>query len=157
MQPNENILEIGCGNGHAVELICKQLTTGKIIAIDRSAKAIRAAEANNQQCVNSGKVQFRNTALAEIKRNEMFDKIFAINVNVFWTGPEKEIAILNTLMSRNSRLYLFYDPPSSGQPEKAIENCKKHLKEEELEIVDVLRKRLTLNYGVCIMAKKVNA
>jgi trans-aconitate methyltransferase len=156
-QPKEKILEIGCGNGHAVELICKQLTTGKIVGIDRSAKAIHTAEANNPRCVNSGKAQFLNAALAEIKLNERFDKIFAVNVNVFWTRPEREIAALRPLMNKRSRLYLFYDSPSASQLEKVIENGKKHLEAEKFEIVDALRKRLTSNYSVCIMAKKVNA
>ena len=157
VQPEEKILEIGCGNGHAVELVCNQLRIGIIVGIDRSAKAIRTAEANNRQCINAGKAQFLNTALTEMKLKERFDKIFAINVNVFWIRPEREIAALNTLIGESSRLYLFYDPPSSSQLEKVVESCKKRLKEGNFEIVDVLRKRLTSNYGVCIIAKKVNA
>jgi SAM-dependent methyltransferase len=157
VQPKEKILEIGCANGHAIELICKQLTTGKIVGIDRSARAIRTAEANNQPCVDSGKAQFFNAALAGIHLNEMFDKIFAININVFWTGPKQEIVILHGLMNKRSRLYLFYDPPSSDQLEKVTENCTKYLEAEKFEIIEVLRKRLTSNYSVCIMAKKKNA
>lgn len=67
VQPTEKILEIGCGNGHAVELMCEQLTTGKVVGIDRSARAIRTAAANNRQCVDSGKVQFLNAALSDIR------------------------------------------------------------------------------------------
>jgi hypothetical protein len=91
-----------------------------------------------------------------MKLNEMFDKIFAVNVNVFWTGPEREIATLNTFMNKSSRLYLFYEPPSSSQLEKAVRNCQQHLKDGKFEIVDVLKQRLSSNYGVCIIAKKAN-
>jgi tRNA A58 N-methylase Trm61 len=156
VQPDEKILEIGCGRGQAVELICKQLRTGKIVGIDRSAKAITAAESNNRDCIDSMKAQLINIALAELKLKEFFDKIFAVNVNAFWTGPEKEIAVLRSLMNKRSQLYLFYEPPSVSQLEKIIESCQRQF-EGELEIVQVLRKRLSLNRGVCIMAQKSNA
>lgn len=154
VQSKERILEIGCGNGHAVELICKKLTTGKIVGIDRSAKAIHIAETNNQQCIHSGKAQFLNAALAEIKLNAKFDKIFAVNVNVFWIDPDREIATIHTLLNQRGRLYLFYEPPSASQVEKVVENSQKHLQAKNFKIVEVLRKRLTSNYGVCIIAKK---
>lgn len=153
VQPREKILEIGCGNGHAIELICKQLATGNIVGIDRSTKAIHRAEANNQECVNSGKAQFYNTTLADLQLDERFDKIFAINVNVFWTGPERELAALQPLMDKGGRLYLFYDPPTAGKLEKVIENAKKHLEAEKFTIVDVIQKRLPSNHSVCIIAK----
>jgi SAM-dependent methyltransferase len=157
IQPEENILEIGCGHGHAVDLICKQLSTGKIVGIDRSAKAIRAAEANNQGCISAGKAELLNIDIASLKLQDIFDKIFAINVNIFWTGPKGEIAKLSTLMNGNSRLYLFYEPPSLSQLDKVLTNATWHLRNEKLEILDVLRNRLTSNEDVCIIARKGNA
>lgn len=157
VRPQEKILEIGCGNGHAVELICKQLSTGKIVGVDRSAKAIRTAEANNRSCIIAGKAEFLNITVARLKLQERFDKIFAINVNVFWTGPRGEIAALGTLMSSSSRLYLFYELPSLSQLEKVIKNATQHLSDQDFEILDVLRKSLTSNDVVCIIAKKGNA
>lgn len=153
VKPNETLLEIGCGNGHAIELICKRLKTGKVVGVDRSAKAILAAEANNQLCVNSGKAQFVNSALADMKPNQTFDKIFAINVNVFWIDPKHELPILHTLMNRRGQLYLFYEPPSS-QLERIIENCKIFLEAADFKVVDVLHRNLKPNHGVYILARK---
>ncbi len=44
---DEAILEIGCGRGVAVSLICPLLRSGTITAIDRSAKAVEAAQKRN--------------------------------------------------------------------------------------------------------------
>lgn len=154
VQPQEKILEIGCGNGHAVELICNQLSSGKIIGIDRSAKALRTAEINNRGCIDAGKAELINIDIASLKLKEVFDKIFAINVNVFWTGLNGEIAALSTLMSSSSRLYLFYEPPSLSQLEKVVKNATQYLRDQKFEILDVLRKPLTSNEGVCIIAKR---
>jgi cyclopropane fatty-acyl-phospholipid synthase-like methyltransferase len=36
VQPDDHLLGIGCGHGVAVSLVCEQLDTGTITAIDRS-------------------------------------------------------------------------------------------------------------------------
>lgn len=118
------------------------------------AKVFRNAEANNRSCIQAGKAEFFNTGIASLKIQDMFDKIFAINVNVFWTGPTGEITALNNLMSENSRLYLFYEPPSLSQLEKVVRNATQHLREEKVEVLEVLRKRLPSSEGVCIIARK---
>lgn len=46
--PSDTILEIGCGQGAAASFICKSLSDGTIVAIDRSEKMICAAEKRNQ-------------------------------------------------------------------------------------------------------------
>lgn len=42
--PADRLFEIGCGTGVALELVCDRLGDGQITGIDRSAKAITAAE-----------------------------------------------------------------------------------------------------------------
>jgi protein-L-isoaspartate O-methyltransferase len=154
VRPDETILEIGCGNGHAVELICQHLTTGRIVGIDRSSTAVRTAEANNQQCINAGRARFLNAQLSELHLNERFEKIFAVNVNLFWTGPRLQLAALHFLKKEGGHLYLFYEPPSASQLEKILQNARKNLEAENFEIVDVLRKRLSASDGICIVAKE---
>ena len=36
VQPNDQVVEIGCGPGAGAELICSKLESGKLFAIDRS-------------------------------------------------------------------------------------------------------------------------
>lgn len=65
VEPTDHVLEIGCGHGVAVSMICDKLTGGKITGIDRSAKAV-----------------FRATTLdAADLEGARFNKIFAVNVN----------------------------------------------------------------------------
>src|SRR5215218_2696399 len=44
VRPADRLLEVGCGHGVAVSLVCERLTTGTITAIDRSPKMIEMAK-----------------------------------------------------------------------------------------------------------------
>src|SRR6266508_63397 len=57
------LLEVGCGRGVAIAQIAPLLTSGHVLAIDRSATAIAAAKAHNRKSEAAGKVTFRRLAL----------------------------------------------------------------------------------------------
>ena len=151
--PGERILEIGGGRGVAAELVCERLEDGRYTGIDRSAKAVAAAEQRNRRHVESGKARFVNAALAGAELDERFDKVFAVNVNLFWLGPEKELAVIRRLLAPGGRLYLCYEPPSATQLERALEGCRAFLQEGGFTVVDVLYADLPPNRGLCIAAE----
>ena len=49
VRPAGRLLEVGCGHGVAVSLVCERLTTGTITAIDRSPKMIEMATRRNRE------------------------------------------------------------------------------------------------------------
>lgn len=153
VQPNERILEIGCGRGIAVKLVCERLADGRITGLDRSVKAIAAAESANRPHLEAGRARLVHAALAESEIDERFDKVFAVNVNVFWLGPKKELAVIGQLLAPGGRLYLFYEPPSAAQLERALESCRSFLEEGRFAVVEVLRASLPPNLGLGIVAE----
>ncbi len=54
--PDDQLLEIGCGVGLAVSLVCECLNTGVITAIDQSEAMIRLARQRNQAQVAAATV-----------------------------------------------------------------------------------------------------
>ena len=96
VEPTDRVLEIGCGPGVAVSLVCEKLGGGTITAIDRSAKMVEAARKRNADHVASGVASFRTASLEDADLGEArFDKIFAINVGLFLAqGPRPELTIL---------------------------------------------------------------
>jgi SAM-dependent methyltransferase len=118
IRPSDHVLEIGCGHGLAVPLVCEKLGRGTLTAIDRSPKMIAAAKKRNRACVAAGRVAFETVALADANfGRRRFSKIFAINVNLFWIDPAAELPVVRKLLRPGGVLYLFYQPPSLAQLE----------------------------------------
>lgn len=149
VQPDDRILEIGCGRGVAVSLICEKLNGGQIAAIDRSAKMIEIARSRNQRCVASGKVIFQIAALHQTDfAGERFNKIFAVNVNVFWLNPVQELHAIRKLLTPEGALYLFYEPPSASPASMILEKVTANLHRGGFSI----REELSSQYGIGIIA-----
>jgi protein-L-isoaspartate O-methyltransferase len=113
IRPADRVLEVGCGNGWAVALICDKLRSGKILAIDRSTPMVALAKQRNDRHIASGKAQFRTIDLVALNTAETFHKIFAVNVNTFWRRPvPRELALLKKLLRPKGSLYLFFESPA---------------------------------------------
>ncbi len=115
----DRILEIGGGRGVAAALICARLTRGSYLGIDRSATAVKASAVRNREHLERGTARFEQQALQDVDPTRLlrFDKVFAINVNLFWTRPAQgELALLHQLLSDDGQLDLFYDSPTPPAP-----------------------------------------
>ncbi len=114
------MLEIGCGNGGAVSLVCERLDGGKILAIDRSVPMITLAKQRNAAHIASGKASFRAIDLIALSVSDRFDKVFAVNVNTFWRRPvPRELALIKKLLRPKGVLHLFFESPAPRAQELA--------------------------------------
>ena len=114
--PSDRILEIGCGPGAAASLVCERLDTGRLTAIDRSAPAVERARTTNAAHVDAGRLVLDRTELARLDAPPAaFDKAFAVNVNLFWTGPAlAEGAVLGRVLRPGAQIHLVYAGPAPG-------------------------------------------
>jgi len=116
IQPGDRLLEIGCGRGVAMAEITPLLIDGHITGLDRSDSAISSAEERNQAAITAGKASLAQGALADWSGSgRRFDKIFAINVNLFWLEAARELKLIRSLLAPEGKLYLFFEPPGAGQ------------------------------------------
>jgi SAM-dependent methyltransferase len=120
--PDDHLLEIGCGPGVAVALVCERLEGGRVTAIDRSPTAIRRAAARNAAQVAAGRAVLRTAALESLRPEDLpegpggFDKVFAMNVNLFWVrDPARELELIRALLKPGGALFLLYGYGTPGQ------------------------------------------
>jgi ubiquinone/menaquinone biosynthesis C-methylase UbiE len=136
VEPDDELLEIGCGGGVAVSLICDRLTSGRITAIDRSPTMVDRATKRNEEQVASGRAAIRLGELDDLELPERsFTKAFAVNVNLFWVrSPEPELELIRRLLSPGGTLSLFYDAPSEPKARTIAERLVAALPGANVEV-----------------------
>ncbi|GAB2739104.1 class I SAM-dependent methyltransferase [Streptomyces bullii] len=114
--PDDRVLEIGCGRGVAAGLIRARLTTGTVTGLDRSATAVEAARRRHPD----GRDTFHAVALEAAEfPDDSFDRILAVNVNVFWVrSPDRELAALRRWLTPAGTLCLCWEPPDARRAEE---------------------------------------
>jgi ubiquinone/menaquinone biosynthesis C-methylase UbiE len=152
--PNDQLLEIGCGHGVAVSLVCEHLAGGKITAIDRSEAMIKMASRRNHAHIAAGKAEFQTVDLADAAFGDKpFNKIFAFHVNLFWRQPARELAILRRVLAAGGALYFFYQPLQASKIQEQSERLSTILHKNGLSITEVLVKELKPTPAVCTIAE----
>lgn len=152
--PDDHVLEIGCGTGTAAALLCERLTGGgKLTALDRSQTMIAQAREKNAAHIAARRADFIAAPLAEADfGSARFNKIFAVNVNVFWQQPARELAVIRAWLAPEGTLYLFYQPPAREKAQEIVEKVTAHLDEGGFTVREVLTKELDTARVVCVAA-----
>jgi ubiquinone/menaquinone biosynthesis C-methylase UbiE len=115
--PDDRILEVGCGHGVAVSLVCERLDGGRITAIDRSPKMIAAARKRNRR--HEDKTRFIAASLERAELgDEVYDKVFAVHVAAL-EQPGEALDIVRRRLASGGRLYLFSQAPGWKAREQA--------------------------------------
>lgn len=141
LAPNatDRLLEVGCGPGKAALHLAATRTFAHLLAIDRSATAIQAAKAALPR-EHRDRVAFRLANLAAFDPGKTrFDRIFAINVNLFWLEAAREMPVVAKALRPGGRLLLFYTPPVAAKMRRMVDGVATQIEGSGLAIEDVLR------------------
>lgn len=116
IQPDDRILEIGCGHGVALSAIGDMLDQGKITGIDRSYDMVELARQKNQGHLKSGKAEIQSVSLDRADfGDERFDRAFAINVSLFEQRADRDLDTIRAALAPGGRLYVIFQPPNSSK------------------------------------------
>jgi ubiquinone/menaquinone biosynthesis C-methylase UbiE len=115
--PGDDILEVGCGHGVAVSLVCERLDGGRITAIDRSPKMIEVAEKRTRAHADKVHLIVSTIERADLG-DERYDKAFAVHVAALHK-PGKALDVVRERLRPGGRLYLFTSAPSWKSTETA--------------------------------------
>jgi SAM-dependent methyltransferase len=156
LDPADHVLEVGCGHGVAVSLVCERLSSGRIIAIDRSKKMIEMAARRNREHVAAGRAVLKTAALEQADLGEeRFDTVFAFNVAPFWLQPEEALGVVRRHLAPDGAFYLFWDARHT-QPDRARDlgdRLSEKVRVAEFSVDRVLVKELRPVPAVCVIAR----
>lgn len=113
--PDARVLEIGPGPGVSLDLLCRRVPDGHVTGVDRSATAVGRALARNAEHVRDGRLTLHHGSLADVGLDGPFDRVLAVDVNVFWTTPAvAEVRRLRELLAPDGRVVLVFDVPGDA-------------------------------------------
>ena len=156
LDPADRVLEVGCGHGVAVSLVCERLAGGRVTAIDRSEKMIEMAARRNREHVASGRAVLKMATLEKAELgDERFDKVFAFNVAPFWLQPKEALAIVRRHLAPDGAVYVFWDArhTQGGRGRDLAERLSERIRLAEFSVDHVLVKDLRPVPAVCVIAR----
>lgn len=118
----------------------------------------RCARARNERWIAAGRARVERHALesvdgrADLWRRD-FDKLFAVNVNAFWTAPAPSLAGLRRLARRDSGVHLVYEPPSASRARELGARLTPLLEAHGFRIEDVRSQPFRASHGLCIIGR----
>nr|WP_225937422.1 class I SAM-dependent methyltransferase [Myxococcus sp. RHSTA-1-4] len=153
VRPADRLLEVGCGQGVAVSLVCERLRTGRIHAIDRSAAMIAQARRRNREHLASGRATLEAVSLEDADfGGARFDKVFAVNVELLRKDPARSLDALRAVLGPRGALYLFHQPPLEAKVRPWAEATPRTLEAHGYTVRDVRVKDLKPVSAVCVHA-----
>jgi ubiquinone/menaquinone biosynthesis C-methylase UbiE len=109
--PDDNLLEIGMGNGYFVPQIVGVNDTVKYTGIDYSETMVEEACMLNKQQIADGQVQF---VLGKVEgmpfEDNTFTKAFTVNTLYFWENPAQVLAELRRVLKPGGLLLITIRP-----------------------------------------------
>ncbi|MDM7486920.1 class I SAM-dependent methyltransferase [Rhodococcus sp. GXMU-t2271] len=111
-QPGSDVLEIGCGGGVALALVCERLRgRGCVVGVDRSATQIDRARRRNRDGLDAGLAELRVGEFPGVDLPGSFDLVFAVNVPSFRSDDPAAPTAVASLLRPTGELWVFDEPP----------------------------------------------
>lgn len=140
IQPDDRVLEIGCGHGVAVSLVCERLGDGRILAVDRSEKMIAVTRSRNARWIQKRKtaiVRADFPALDDLPKlagaagldlgGRRFTKLFAIHVPLFRADRAAAAATIRRLLEPGGAIFVIGQPLHDEHVEPWVTSTKEDL------------------------------
>ena len=140
----------------AVSLVSERLTTGTIIAIDRSPKMIKMATRRNREHIEAGRTLLEAVALEDADLGKRrFDKVFAFNVAPFWLEPEAALGVVRRYLAKDGTFCLFWHArhTAPGRARDLAEQLGERLRLGRFSVDRVLIQQLRPVPAVCVIGR----
>lgn len=155
-QPGDRVLEVGCGHGVAVSLVCERLGgEGAMTAVDRSPKMIAAARDRNERYAKQ--VTFVEATIEETALEPAsYDRALAVHVAAL-ERPGPALNAVREALAPGGLLALFSQSPSwrdEEAPRRFAEALAERLSDAGFEGAAVRVARTGSAVSAAVLARK---
>jgi ubiquinone/menaquinone biosynthesis C-methylase UbiE len=111
LEPDDRLLEIGCGHGWTLTAAAQAVTRGRLVGIDPSDVMLQIARRRNAADLRAGRMELiRATSDLLPLPDGAFDKALAVHTVYFWPHPERDLAEIRRVMAPGGRFVLGFRP-----------------------------------------------
>jgi SAM-dependent methyltransferase len=115
LQPRDRVLEVGVGPGLALRRAAELAHRGRVVGLDHSALMVQQARRRNARAVACGLVDLRLGSAEHLPDlGGRFDKVFGVNVFMFWKDPLPVLAGLRAVMEPGATIGLTHQARRRG-------------------------------------------
>jgi 2-polyprenyl-3-methyl-5-hydroxy-6-metoxy-1,4-benzoquinol methylase len=118
LQAGIDVLDVGCGSGHAINLMAREYPASRFTGMDFSTEAITAARAE-AEALGLTNVQFTQQDVAQLGASAQFDFITAFDAIHDQAQPRQVLKAIATAL-RSGGVFLMVDIQASSRVEENI-------------------------------------
>lgn len=109
-QPDDVILDIGCGGGRALKRLSPLVKNGKLYGVDYAETAVACTIAENREDVESGKLTVTQGSVSELPyEDKTFDKIVSIESYYFYSNLLNDLKEVRRVLKPGGRAFIAAD------------------------------------------------
>lgn len=110
VNPNDTILDIGCGGGRTIHTLSQNVTSGKVYGVDYSETALECAAEYNAAEIAANKVKVINASVECLPfSDQTFDKIVTVESFYFWPSPVDNLREVRRVLKIGGTFLLIAD------------------------------------------------
>jgi hypothetical protein len=117
----------------------------------------RARQRNHAQiAAGRARVEQYTLADADFRQGSLatpFTKVFAVNVNAFWTAPAPSFAAARRALGADGSLFLVYEPPSAERFRSLRRQLRLLLPAHGFRVADERVRDFKKSRGVCVIGQ----
>jgi trans-aconitate methyltransferase len=111
VDPDDRVLELGCGPGVALEQVARRLLSGTAVGIDHSPVMVKQAARRNRAAIAAGRVLLHVGTIEDARAaGGPFTKIFSVNVIQFVPDKAAFFGLLHNTLAPNGIVATTYQP-----------------------------------------------
>lgn len=109
LKAGDHVLELGMGNGHFIPALFKKENNIQYTGLDLSDVMVQEAIASNQDAIRAGRVQILEGTADKLPfGEEVFTKVFAVNVLYFWQPAAVTLQEIYRVLQPGAELVLAF-------------------------------------------------